>query len=237
MVIILSELSNCLYIFYIDKTKVCLSMYLFIYLRAFNPSIGCMFLFDNHLFDIIICTLHLWCHFQLASVLINELWKVEDDILWTSGLRVTRHTVLYCTGCTLSDYNEVYIPASSGGSAELPCSCADPKVKASSLRWSFRKTYAVRFSAIYPTDETKRYRDRVQLVNGAAPGHFNIVISRLTVEDGGTYRCRDENQSRNLRLVVLTVEGKVSVVTIISTRPEYNSWNINLTVNIMICVY
>ncbi|KAF4092079.1 hypothetical protein AMELA_G00016770 [Ameiurus melas] len=125
-------------------------------------------------------------------------------------------------GCTITDYKPVSITVSSGGSVELPCSCADPKDKTSSLTWSYRKKEIVIFSAIYPTDETNRYRGRVQLVDGAAPGHFTIVISNLTVVDGGMYRCRNEKQWSNFRLFDLTVEAPLVTSKTTTSTPKQN---------------
>ncbi|KAI5094556.1 hypothetical protein C0J45_16280, partial [Silurus meridionalis] len=115
------------------------------------------------------------------------------------------------TGCKLSDYSRITIDASSGGSAVLPCSCADPQATVSNLRWQYRKENVVGgFNDIYPTDETQRFKSRIQLVNAAAPGNFSLHISHLTAEDEGLYQCQDKNQTSNYRLVTLQVKSTVS---------------------------
>ncbi|KAL6485630.1 hypothetical protein MHYP_G00050220, partial [Metynnis hypsauchen] len=39
------------------------------------------------------------------------------------------------------------------------------------------------------SSESGQYRNRVQLVNGHSPGNLSLLISHLTEEDGGSYRC------------------------------------------------
>ncbi|KAF7694462.1 hypothetical protein HF521_008215 [Silurus meridionalis] len=117
-------------------------------------------------------------------------------------------------GCKLSDYSRITIDASSGGSAVLPCSCADPQATVSNLRWQYRKENVVGgFNDIYPTDETQRFKSRIQLVNAAAPGNFSLHISHLTAEDEGLYQCQDKNQTSNYRLVTLQVKFTATVST------------------------
>ncbi|MCI4395730.1 hypothetical protein PGIGA_G00195370 [Pangasianodon gigas] len=128
-------------------------------------------------------------------------------------------------GCRFSDYTQVFITASSGESVALPCSCADPQDRAPNLIWEFRKKDTISFDAIYPSDETNRYRGRVQLLTGDAPGNFTILISHLTAEDGGDYQCRGKNQSSNLRLVFLTVKAPLVLkkTTASTARPNGGS--------------
>lgn len=79
------------------------------------------------------------------------------------------------------------------------------------LTWQYRQKITKKDDkAIYPTDETNCYRDRVQLVNRDAPANFTLFISPLTVEHTGLYKCQDK--LNNFTLVSLTVEAKVSVL-------------------------
>ncbi|KAF7694461.1 hypothetical protein HF521_008214 [Silurus meridionalis] len=117
-------------------------------------------------------------------------------------------------GCKLLDYSQITIEGLSGGSAVLPCSCADPQATVSNLRWQYRKKNVVGgFNDIYPTDKTQRFKSLIQLVNAAAPGNFSLHISHLTAEDEGLYQCQDKNQTSNYRLVTLQVKFTATVST------------------------
>ncbi|KAK1784456.1 hypothetical protein P4O66_008819 [Electrophorus voltai] len=87
-----------------------------------------------------------------------------------------------------------------GGSVLLPCYCTELLAEPKTVRWSFINESDV----IYPTDQTNRYTDRIQLV--PAPRNFSLFISGLTKEDWGQYRC--SISSYHLIDVQLQVTGK-----------------------------
>lgn len=51
--------------------------------------------------------------------------------------------------------------------------------------------------AFYPN-----YRDRFA-VTGSRTGEFNLIISRVSLEDSGKYTCTTGKQSRSIELIVL----------------------------------
>uniref|UniRef100_A0AAR2IT05 Ig-like domain-containing protein n=1 Tax=Pygocentrus nattereri TaxID=42514 RepID=A0AAR2IT05_PYGNA len=55
------------------------------------------------------------------------------------------------------------------------------------------------------SSERSQYRDRVQLVNGHSPANLSLLISLLTEEDRGWYRCKFEDGS--IKDIELTVKG------------------------------
>ncbi|KAF5900316.1 polymeric immunoglobulin receptor-like, partial [Clarias magur] len=96
----------------------------------------------------------------------------------------------------------VYVTGYVGQSVLLPCSCSHLQAKPHSLRWLFYKESD--FKEIFPKDQTNRYTDRVQLFNDHHPGNLSLLISHLTVEDGGAYRCEISNT--DYKDVLVTVE-------------------------------
>ncbi|XP_058246917.1 cell adhesion molecule DSCAM-like [Hemibagrus wyckioides] len=92
-------------------------------------------------------------------------------------------------GCTLNQ-RRVDVTGNEGQSVLLPCSCSELQAKPHTFRWSFLKGS---FPEIFPKDQTNRYTDRVQLFNDHPPGNLSLLISHLTVEDGGWYRCEINN--------------------------------------------
>ncbi|KAI5094549.1 hypothetical protein C0J45_16273 [Silurus meridionalis] len=50
--------------------------------------------------------------------------------------------------------------------------------------------------------ESEQYKDRFQLVNDHSSGNLSLLISHLTVEDEGDYRCGTQSETRVIRLTV-----------------------------------
>ncbi|KAI4897972.1 hypothetical protein NFI96_000681, partial [Prochilodus magdalenae] len=91
-------------------------------------------------------------------------------------------------GCTLEHMGKVVsMRAPTGGSVLLPCSCTDLHAKPGTIIW---KKYNARKAAWEEISrESDQYRNRVQLVNDSSPGNLSLLISHLTEEDEGDYRC------------------------------------------------
>lgn len=105
------------------------------------------------------------------------------------------------TGCSLSDSNQLEIVRSPGQSVLLPCSCNELQAKPHKLTWT----------KLPATPLTKRdlYRDRVAMFNTeSSPGNLSVLLSFITKEDQGWYRCTINNQ--DTRDMHITVEGKRS---------------------------
>ncbi|XP_036419411.1 cell surface A33 antigen-like [Colossoma macropomum] len=93
-------------------------------------------------------------------------------------------------GCTLENIRtSSYIVAHTGGSVLLPCYCTDLHTKPDTFSWKKYNKNAFTWEVI--SSESGQYRNRVQLVNGHSPGNLSLLISHLTEEDGGDYRCDD----------------------------------------------
>ncbi|KAI4878546.1 hypothetical protein NFI96_001500 [Prochilodus magdalenae] len=107
-------------------------------------------------------------------------------------------------GCTLEDHQQIKtITSYTGESVLLPCYCTDLKTKPETFIWKKYHTSTQRWEEI--SSESGQYRNRVQLVNDHSPGNLSLLISHLTEEDGGDYRCTV--QSGGFTDISLTVKG------------------------------
>ncbi|KAI5617010.1 hypothetical protein C0J50_23263, partial [Silurus asotus] len=91
-----------------------------------------------------------------------------------------------------------------GDSVLLPCSCTDLHTKPQSFTWKRYSHGRYPYNWVQISPESEQYKDRLQLVNDQSSGNVSLLISHLTVEDGGVYRCNTESEYRDIRL---TVEG------------------------------
>uniref|UniRef100_A0AAR2IZI6 Ig-like domain-containing protein n=1 Tax=Pygocentrus nattereri TaxID=42514 RepID=A0AAR2IZI6_PYGNA len=106
-------------------------------------------------------------------------------------------------GCTLENRGRpLFITARTGESVLLPCYCTD-HVPPDAFLWVKENTDSNEWEEV--SSESGQYRDRVQLVNGHSPGNLSLLISHLTEEDGGNYRC--EVKGSGYTDIRLTVEG------------------------------
>ncbi|KAF4092071.1 hypothetical protein AMELA_G00016760, partial [Ameiurus melas] len=86
-------------------------------------------------------------------------------------------------GCTLEGYGETKeITAYAGDSVLLSCSCTDLHTKPETFTW---RKYTNNWVEISP--EREQNKDKFQLVNDLSSGNVSLLISHLTVEDGGVY--------------------------------------------------
>ncbi|XP_058246913.1 cell adhesion molecule DSCAM-like [Hemibagrus wyckioides] len=107
---------------------------------------------------------------------------------------------VHSPGCTLNQQT-VDVTGNVGQSVLLPCSCSELQAKPHTFTWIFYK--ASDPIKIFPKEQTNRYTDRVQLFNDHPPGNLSLLISHLTVEDGGWYRCEISNKiSKTIQLTV-----------------------------------
>ncbi|KAF5889312.1 neogenin-like isoform X7 [Clarias magur] len=111
-------------------------------------------------------------------------------------------------GCELVKKTAVEeVTVFTGESVVLPCVCTDIQNKPQGLKWAFyRNNHA---QEIYPK-QTGHYRNRVKLVSNNSPGNLSLLISHLTEEDQGNYRCFVQADSRDLRL---SVKGRRKIST------------------------
>ncbi|KAF5900317.1 polymeric immunoglobulin receptor-like, partial [Clarias magur] len=137
------------------------------------------------------------------SLLISHL-TVEDGGVYRCSVTggESRDVRLTVEGCTLNQQT-VSVTVYVGQSVLLPCSCSHLQAKPHSLTWKFYKESD--FKEIFPKDQTHRYTDRVQLFNDHHPGNLSLLISHLTVEDGGYYRC--QISSNDFKDILVTVKA------------------------------
>ncbi|XP_053367233.1 polymeric immunoglobulin receptor-like [Clarias gariepinus] len=112
-------------------------------------------------------------------------------------------------GCRLEGSRETKpITADTGDSVLLPCSCTDLYTTPGTFTWE--KLITNQYVEISP--ESDQYKGRFQLVNDHSSGNLSLLISHLTVEDDGFYRCNVKGGDyRDFRL---TVEGCLQKQTV-----------------------
>ncbi|XP_062848334.1 cell surface A33 antigen-like isoform X2 [Trichomycterus rosablanca] len=114
-------------------------------------------------------------------------------LLFLSALHLTE-------GCSELKHQEK-VTGNVRQSVVLPCSCTKPQHTTEKPTWIFGND-KLNGKEIYPDNKTKRYTGRVQLLHPHDPGNFSLLISNLTEKDGGVYRCKISNISRNIQLAV-----------------------------------
>ncbi|XP_036419413.1 cell surface A33 antigen-like [Colossoma macropomum] len=123
------------------------------------------------------------------SLLISHLIE-EDDGWYKCDLGGSEQIVfnLTVTVCSLENCGiSLSISAHTGGSVLLPCYCIDQQTKPDTFTWKKLNITSTTWDEI--SSESGQYRNRVQLVNGHSPGNLSLLISHLTEEDGGWYKC------------------------------------------------
>ncbi|KAK2846174.1 hypothetical protein Q7C36_011028 [Tachysurus vachellii] len=137
-----------------------------------------------------------------------------------------RDVNLTVKGCRLI-HQRVNVAGIVGQSVLLPCSCSELQAKPHTFRWNFYKgPYGIN---IFPKEQTNLYTDRVQVFNDHPPGNVSLLLSHLTVEDGGFYRCEINNKiNTDVKLTV-----KVSTLVSCLHSPHitlfiYNLLNLSL---------
>ncbi|KAM9495503.1 uncharacterized protein Hap1MRO34_018555 isoform 3-T4 [Clarias gariepinus] len=115
-------------------------------------------------------------------------------------------------GCSLEGDSDVKpITAYTGDSVLLPCSCTDLHTTPGTFTW---RKYTNEYKWIKISPESDQYKDRFQLVNDHSSGNLSLLISHLTVEDGGDYRCNVKKQGyRDFRLTVEEVTRRPLIST------------------------
>lgn len=100
--------------------------------------------------------------------------------------------------------------AYTGSSIMLPCSCTDLNTNPETIRWIFIKNSVS--NEIYKRERSV-HTDRVKLIDSESAGNVSLIISDLTEEDDGSYRC--EISTDQYKDIKLTVKGKTSFTTFI----------------------
>ncbi|XP_060758330.1 uncharacterized protein LOC132868983 [Neoarius graeffei] len=143
------------------------------------------------------------------SLLISHLTE-EDGGDYRCSVKGSHYRDIKLTvkGCTLNRQRET-VTRYVGQSVLLPCSCSELQAKPHTFTWTFLNGSDSK--EIFPKDQTNLYTDRVQLFNDHLPGNLSLLISHLTEEDGGRYRCRIRNRIyRDIHLTVRDAPTKPS---------------------------
>ncbi|XP_017350427.1 junctional adhesion molecule-like [Ictalurus punctatus] len=138
------------------------------------------------------------------SLLISDLREEDHGVYRCSTEKDHRDIRLNVKGCELVKKTGIeHMTVFTGESVVLPCVCTDLQDKPMSVKWEFSipATGISHFQEIYP-EQTGRHRNRVKLVSNNAPGNLSLLISDLTEEDQGDYRCSVQADSRDVRLSV-----------------------------------
>ncbi|XP_052449639.1 carcinoembryonic antigen-related cell adhesion molecule 5 [Carassius gibelio] len=133
------------------------------------------------------------------SLLISNLTE-EDEGLYSCWSKENQHKSFTLTvkGCTLSETEREPKTKYTGDSVLLSCSCKDPKTNPKHFRWTH-----VESSGTEVSSQTLRYKDRVHTFHKTTPSNLSLLISNLTEDDQGTYRCTVNNKtSADTRLIV-----------------------------------
>ncbi|KAI7800281.1 hypothetical protein IRJ41_025807 [Triplophysa rosa] len=121
------------------------------------------------------------------SLLLSSLTR-EDDGYYQCSASSDQYTYirLHVKGCDMvRPRSTLDVTGYSGESVVLPCSCTEPLAKPHQLQW----TYVENHEEIYPSEHIERYKNRVTLLKQTTPGNLSLLVSSLTREDDGDYRC------------------------------------------------
>ncbi|XP_076872569.1 uncharacterized protein LOC143522699 isoform X2 [Brachyhypopomus gauderio] len=141
--------------------------------------------------------------------------KVETSPVSSTTASYQRPTGPHSTetpvkGCTVVK-RQFHIRSHVGESVLLPCYCTNTHTRPERFTWMKYNTKRNTLDVI--SSESEQYRNRVQLGTAHSPGNHSLLISHLTEEDGGLYRCYIEGDEYTD--MILTVE-----VTKVQSRPE-----------------
>ncbi|XP_035385192.1 polymeric immunoglobulin receptor-like isoform X2 [Electrophorus electricus] len=138
------------------------------------------------------------------SLLISHLTEEDEGEYWCYLNQWNyKYIKLIIKGCMLQgNLRRDVITAYTGDSVLLPCSCTDPHAKPESFTWKKRNTSSKTWDVI--TSESEQYRNRVQMGTAHSPGNLFLLISHLTEEDEGVYRCYPNQW--NYKAIRLTIK-------------------------------
>ncbi|KAK2846110.1 hypothetical protein Q7C36_010964 [Tachysurus vachellii] len=97
-----------------------------------------------------------------------------------------------------------YMTVFTGESVVLPCVCNDLQDKPKSLKWEFSiltESGSNGYQEIYP-EQTGHHKNRVKLVSKSSSGNLSLLVSDLTEQDQGYYRCSIQTEIKDFSLYV-----------------------------------
>ncbi|XP_058246898.1 junctional adhesion molecule-like [Hemibagrus wyckioides] len=139
------------------------------------------------------------------SLFISDLREEDQGDYRCRTEKKHRDFRIYVKGCELVKKAEVEdMTVFTGESVVLPCVCTDLQNKPKSLKWEFSiptESNSNHYQEIYP-EQTGHHRNRVKLVSKNSPGNLSLLLSDLTEEDQGNYRCSVQAERKDFRLNV-----------------------------------
>ncbi|KAA0705524.1 hypothetical protein E1301_Tti004286 [Triplophysa tibetana] len=134
------------------------------------------------------------------SLLVSDLRK-DDEGLYRCEIPFAhyRDIILTIKGCELLNNPYVMeIKAHAGESVVLPCYCNELQSKPEQHSW----TYLNKTSTIIYSNVKSQRRNLVKLLNENFSGNLSLIISDLTHEHQGIYRCSVGSQYVDIKLIV-----------------------------------
>ncbi|XP_049335659.1 uncharacterized protein LOC125802261 isoform X3 [Astyanax mexicanus] len=136
------------------------------------------------------------------SLLISDLREEDGGDYICQTEKETRMFRLLVKGCDLVNSGKIEeVTGFSGESVLLPCSCTNLHFKPSTVRWEFNpRNSGTADEEIYP-NQNKQHRNRARLTNQNSR-NLTLLISNLTAEDQGVYRCSVQHDHKYIRLYI-----------------------------------
>ncbi|XP_072551055.1 cell surface A33 antigen-like [Salminus brasiliensis] len=153
-----------------------------------------------------------------STAVVNR--QTSQSTLTTASFQrsnVEHHIQSPTEGCTLNNRGATLsITALIGKSVLLSCYCTNLLITPETFIWRKLKRNRKTWQVI--SSESDQYRDRVQMVNDYSPANLSLLISHLTKEDGGLYRCSNLEGSKytGIRLTIkgCTLDNKGATLSI-----------------------
>ncbi|XP_055754540.1 uncharacterized protein LOC129833763 isoform X5 [Salvelinus fontinalis] len=103
---------------------------------------------------------------------------------------------MWISVCLISSFLHI----TAGQSVLLPCSCSNTQAKPPSFTWT--KLRGQQTPDIIST-QSDLYRGRVELFNNTSPGNLSVLLSHVTEDDQGWYRCGiSETQTTDIKIYI-----------------------------------
>ncbi|XP_076842335.1 polymeric immunoglobulin receptor-like isoform X1 [Brachyhypopomus gauderio] len=148
------------------------------------------------------------------SLLISDLTE-KDRGLYSCWINHNQHRnfTLTVKGCTLSESPGAELIKYPGESVLLPCFCTDHHTKPASVKWEHLNS-STESAWTEVSNGTRHHRDRIHMSHQNHPANLSLLLSNLTEEDQGTYRCTvNNNQSISIHLSIKVFSPSENVNT------------------------
>ncbi|RXN08411.1 polymeric immunoglobulin receptor-like protein [Labeo rohita] len=124
----------------------------------------------------------------------SDVIKTDTSTVHQKKKRLTETCVFFCSALDFSSQQDAHYQRPNRdrkrSTRVILCFCEDPNTKPEDFRWT-----RVESSCTEVSNETPRYKDRVHTFHKTTPSNLSVLISNLTEEDQGTYRCTINNKT------------------------------------------